>query len=240
MSRLPSGAVLFAAAIAIAPRGAEADDALIVPFTTFRDLTLIVSVLDDTGSESQGVPATSEEQGPFDATRDLSVGVPSATAQGLGVQISDIGTTGLQGEATLSTAVSAGPGGAASTIASNEYQVTFATDGPVQYSLQGSLAAFDEGACTFTFRNLVGTDIHSFTVANDSIPLDFTGELPSGTYFLVAQLDADLNVDLVEEASLEARASFAFDFTVCSATPVERRSWSEVKGLYRRRVPDAR
>jgi len=195
--------------------------------TVIRDVTVIVSVLDGEESDSDGGPVTSEEFGPFDDGWDLSVSLPVATAEGRAMQTSDIGATGVTADATLTTAITSAIGGAAATITSNQLQATFTVTGPMDYQLQGSIAAFD--GATGTFR-LFGEGIdHLYTASGDSIPFDVSGTLPSGSYLLVAIIEADLTQELVDEGADASRGSFGFDLAVCPTTPAIRRSWGEVK-----------
>lgn len=226
ISPFPTLAVLVAAST-LPSDDVRAEEGEISPKTAFRDVTVIVSVLDGEESDSEGGPVTSEELGPFDDGWDLSVSLPVATAEGRATQTSDIGATGVTAEATLTTAISSVVGGAAATITSNQLQATFTVTGPVDYQLQGSIAAF--GGATGTFW-LFGEGIeHLYTASGDSIPFDVSGTLPDGSYVLLATVEADLTQELVDEGADASRGSFGFDLTVCPTTPAIRQSWGEVK-----------
>lgn len=223
---------LLLALSALLPRGADAGEASILPLTAFRNVAVIVTVSNGDDWQSEGGPADSDALGLYDHEWDLEVALqPSAVAQGRGIQSSDIASTGIHADATLETAADALFGGAASVIASNTFQATFSVQGPVQYTLQGSLTAFEEATVSF---GLLGEDIdESFTVTNDSIPLTLSGVLPTGMYVLFAQIEGGVNVNLPVEEVRQASGRFAFTFDVSNATPVERCSWGEVKRAYR-------
>ena len=97
--------------------------------------------------------------------------------------------------------------------------------------LQGNLSASGGATCTFAF---FGGDVeHTFTVTDDTVPIDISGTLPSGAYVLFAKLEGNLNLEGAEVGSKEAMGSFSFEFTPCSPVPVEASSWGKLKGLFR-------
>ena len=224
----------LALALATSPGSADAEDVLVTPIYAFRHAGAIVAVSNSDDWLGDSDQDQTDQFGPFDFDRALSVTLPQALSQGHAMQSSDISASSIHADATLSTSTRGTSGTAASVIGWNDFQVIFSVDAPGAFTLLGNLEAAGEATCTFRLMRLVTEDIdHFFTVANDSIALSITGTLPTGEYALIAQIEGTTNVDLADDASLEASGRFEFDFAVCAATPIEDRSWGDLKQAFR-------
>ena len=226
-------AILFVGIVGPGAMTALADSSpepLLLPISQTRIVSGGGYAMDANGEDQDGDFETAPDFGPFVSAKSGNASVDGAQGTGGAQQNSEILDDGITATGSaFATAESyefdaVAEGGGGSTVL-----VDFAITAPVQYTLSGTIGAFDNGS-TYLILSRENTEVFSefaFGPAQE-VPIQSGGVLPAGTYQLEIHADGSAYADgfLFDYAFAEYNISFGLTaLDSCIEPPADAVSW---------------